>query len=145
MDREAISDKLPENQHLSGFRRRETGQLKDRAFSELQDNGIVGRDLNYDEERIEYVTDNGDAIGTVVYACFENISYLSWVSVKDPFEDNGLGTELIERSIRRMKRKGVNRIYVLPKSDKASRIFKKQGFNEDSDINGFYIKYINQA
>lgn len=138
-----IREELPENYEIDGFNLVRSDKLRDRAFIELKENEIVDENLDYLEERIRYDTKNGQQIGVVIYAIFEDVGYISWVSVKDPYQDNGLGTELVRRSISRMKEEHVDRVYVLPKSDVARVIFdRKLGFEMSAEIDSFYKKDI---
>lgn len=134
-----IEEDLPEGISVSGIEISETRTLKKRAFAELLNNGVI-ENLDYTEKTIEYKLDNGDRIGICRYAIFEEKAYLSWVWVKDYFQNNGLGTKLVEKSTEHMESMGVNVVYTIPKSDTAVYMFRKLGFEDQDELDGFFTK-----
>jgi N-acetylglutamate synthase-like GNAT family acetyltransferase len=114
-----------------------TNNLVQRAFTELKDSGII-QNYDYTEESIIYKTDSGDNLAISRYAIFDDVAYLSWIWLSEELRGNDYGTKLTDQTIQHIKSYNISKIYTIPKSEPAKKIFLNHGFKDATEINSNY-------
>jgi len=114
-----------------------TNNLVQRAFTELKDSGII-QNYDYTEESIIYKTDSGDNLAISRYAIFDDVAYLRWIWLSEELRGNDYGTKLTDQTIQHIKSYNISKIYTIPKSEPAKKIFLNHGFKDATEINSNY-------
>jgi len=117
-------------------------EFQNRAFSELMKNDVVD-DTDYRGFNIRYTAEpHTDNILDSKFAVFDNgIGYLSWIWVSKTLRGMGIGTELVQQTLRVMREKDAKEVYTLAKSPEAQHIFTENyGFDSCDSIPGNWYR-----
>lgn len=127
---------------IGSYRRKWDKDFAERYYNDFfQKNSALSK-----RDRVYVYADKKEVIGVIGYSLdyyeTDNNYWLSWFYIHKDYNGNGYGIKLLDYLIKRLKSKGVQKLFVNTSSNefylRALKIYREYGFNKEAVIRNYY-------